>query len=153
MESNEDLVKKAVIGFQNGYNCTQSILLTLFGHILPDGKSDLVPRIASGFGGGIGLCGSVCGALTGTILAVGIKYGSNEIGEENNVAAYTMANTLYKMFEEQHGTVLCRNLVKYDLTKPEQVAKARQERVFETHCINYVKTAVENYLALENRKY
>ena len=153
MESNEDLVKKAVTGFQNGYNCAQSILLTLFGHILPGGKSDLVPRIASGFGGGIGLCGSVCGALTGTILAVGIKYGSNEIGEENNVAAYTMANALYKMFEEQHGTVLCRNLVKYDLTKPEHVAKARQERVFETHCINYVKTAVENYLALESRKF
>ncbi len=97
--------------------------------------------------------GSVCGALTGTILAVGIKYGSNDIGEENNVAAYTVSNTLYKMFEEQHGTVLCRKLVKYDLTKPEQVAKTRQERVFETHCVNYVKTAVENYLALENRKF
>jgi C_GCAxxG_C_C family probable redox protein len=153
MASNQELVQKAVTGFQNGYNCTQSILLTLFGHISPDGKSDLIPKIASGFGGGIGLSGSVCGALTGTILAVGIKYGSNEIGEENNLKAYAMSNTLFQMFEKQHGTVLCRNLIKYDLSKPEQVAKARQEGVFDKLCVNYVKTAVENYLAIENRQF
>ena len=64
--------------YQSGYSCAQSVLLTLYEYIGPDGKNDLIPKIASGFGGGIGRCGSVCGALTGSIMAVGIKYGSND---------------------------------------------------------------------------
>jgi C_GCAxxG_C_C family probable redox protein len=149
MSSNQDLVQKALLYFQSGYNCTQSILLTLYGHMTPDGKSELIPKIASGFGGGIGLCGSVCGSLSGIIMAVGLKYGSNEAGEEKNLKAYAKANALYHQFEKRHGSVLCRELVKYDLSKPEEVAKARQARVFEKVCVNFVKTAIEDYLAIE----
>ena len=50
--------------------------------MMPEGESKLIPKIRSGFGGGIGLCGSVWGSLVGSIMAVGIKYGSNEAGEE-----------------------------------------------------------------------
>lgn len=151
MLSNQELVEKAVKDFHCGFNCTQSILLTLYGNMVPDGKSDLIPKIASGFGGGIGLCGSVCGALTGTIMAIGIKYGSNEKGEEKNMKAYAKANTLYRLFEQQHGTVLCRELIKYDLSNPEELDKARQEGVFDRICTNLVRTAVENYLEMENK--
>ena len=117
----------------------------------PEGKTDLIPKIGSGFEGGMGLCGSVCGSLVGSIMAAGIKSGSNEAGEEKNVKAYTIANELYKKFEQQHGSVLCRELIKYDLTKPEQVVKARQEGVFEKVCVKLVKTAVEDYLEIENK--
>jgi len=151
MSSNQDLVQKALMNFQSGYNCTQSVLLTLFGHMDPQGKSDLVPKIGSGFGGGMGLCGSVCGSLTGSIMAVGIKYGSNDNGEEKNVMAYTKANALYRQFEKKHGSALCRELIKYDLTQPEELAKARQEGVFEKICVNFIKTAVEDFLELENK--
>ena len=128
MLSNQELVQKAVAYFPSGYNCTQSVLLTLCGHIAPEVKSELVPKIGSGFGGGIGLCGCVCGSLTGSIMAVGIKYGSNDAGEEKNLMAYAKANALYHLFEKQHGSVLCRELVKYDLSKPEEVAKARKRK-------------------------
>ena len=151
MLSNQELVQKAVAYFASGYNCTQSVLLTLCGHIAPEVKSELVPKIGSGFGGGIGLCGCVCGSLTGSIMAVGIKYGSNDAGEEKNLMAYAKANALYHLFEKQHGSVLCRELVKYDLSKPEEVAKARKAKVFEKVCVNFVKTAVEDYLEIENK--
>jgi len=117
----------------------------------PEVKSDLIPKIGSGFGGGIGLCGCVCGSLTGSIMAIGIKHGSNDPGEEKNLIAYAKANALYRQFEKKHGTVLCRELIKYDLTKPEQIAKARQEGVFEKVCVNFVKSAVEDYLEMENK--
>ena len=151
MLSNQELVQKAVAYFASGYNCTQSVFLTLCGHIAPEVKSELVPKIGSGFGGGIGLCGCVCGSLTGSIMAVGIKYGSNEKGEEKNMKAYAKANTLYRLFEQQHGTVLCRELIKYDLSNPEELDKARQEGVFDRICTNLVRTAVENYLEMENK--
>ena len=151
MSSNQNLIQKALAKFQSGYNCTQSVLLTLYGHMMPEGENELIPKIGSGFGGGIGLCGSVCGSLTGSIMAVGIKYGSNEAGEEKNLKAYAKANELYHQFEKQHGSVLCRELIKYDLSKPEQVAKARQEGVFEKVCVKFVKTAIEDYLEIENK--
>jgi C_GCAxxG_C_C family probable redox protein len=151
MLSNQELVQKAVTYFQSGYNCTQSVLLTLCGSMSSEAKSDLIPKIGSGFGGGIGLCGGVCGSLTGSIMAIGIKHGSNDPGEEKNLIAYAKANTLYRKFEKKHGTVLCRELIKYDLTDPEQIAKARQEGVFEKICVNFVKSAIEDYLEMENK--
>ena len=151
MLSTQDMVQKGLMRFQSGYNCTQSVLLTLCEHFKPGVNSELIPKIGSGFGGGMGLCGSVCGSLTGSIMAVGIKYGSNNAGEENNVLAYAKANALYREFEKQHGSVLCRELIKYDLTKPEELAKARREGVFEKKCAYFVKTAIEDFLEIENK--
>ena len=151
MSSSQALAEKAIVRFQGGYNCAQSVLLTLYEHMEAEGKNKLIPKIAAGFGGGIGRCGSVCGALTGSIMAVGIKYAPNETGVEKRAKAYATAQTLYKQFEKQHGTVLCRDLIKYDLSIPEMAAKARQERVFEKVCANLIKTAIENFLELENK--
>ena len=124
-------------------------MLTLFGEIEPNSKNEFIPKIAAGFGGGMGRCGSVCGALTGSLWAVGIKYGSNEAGTEKQAKACAYANKLFRQFEKQQGTVFCRDLIKYDLSNPEEVAKARQEKAFEKVCVNLIKAAVANFVELE----
>ena len=146
-----ELGQKAVDYFNSGYNCVQSVLLTLYEHLEPEGKSELVPKIAAGFGGGIGRCGSVCGALTGSIMAVGIKYAPNETGAEKRAKSYANARMLYQQFEQHNGTVFCRNLIKYDLTNPQELAKARREKAFDRICAKLIKSAVENFVALENK--
>jgi C_GCAxxG_C_C family probable redox protein len=127
MSANERVTEKALKNYENGYNCAQSVLLALYEHIAPDGKSKLIPKTAAGFGGGIGRCGSVCGALTGSVMAVGIKYAPNEPGMEKRAKTYANAKALFQQFEKQHGTTLCRDLIKCDLSKPEEAAKFRQE--------------------------
>ncbi len=107
MASNQELATKAIDMFLSGYNCAQSVLTILYQRMPTEDKTTLIPRIASGFGGGIGLCGSICGSLAGSIMAVGVKYGSNESGEGNNVKAYTKSWKLFKKFEKQHGSVIC----------------------------------------------
>jgi len=114
MSINEAVADQAVANFKNGYNCAQSVLLALYLH-MDEGENQLVPKIAAGFGGGIGRCGSVCGALTGSIIAVGIKDAPNEPGMEKRAKAYADARALYKKFQEQNGTVFCRDLIKLDL--------------------------------------
>jgi C_GCAxxG_C_C family probable redox protein len=153
MLPNQTLAEKAMGHYQSGYNCAQSVLLTLYEHLEPEGKNDLIPKIAAGFGGGIGRCGSACGALTGSVMAVGIKYASNEAGMEKRAETYAKAKKLYKQFEKQHGTVYCRDLIKYDLSNPEEAAKARQEKVFEKICANLIKTAVKNFLEFESKQF
>jgi C_GCAxxG_C_C family probable redox protein len=151
MTSNQKVVEKAMKNFQSGYNCAESVLLALYEQIEPDVKSDLVPKIAGGFGGGIGRCGSICGALTGSIMAVGIKYASNDTGVEKRAKAYANANILLKPFEQQQGTTLCRDLIKFDLSNPEEAAKARKEGAFDKVCVNLIKASIENFLALESK--
>jgi len=146
---NELVVERGLKNFQGGYNCAQSVLLALYGAICPESKSELIPKVAVGFGGGIGRCGSVCGALTGSIMAVGIKYGSNEADREKQAKAYANAASLYRLFEKQNSSVLCKDLTKCDLSSPEGMAKARQEKVFEKVCGNLIKGSIMNFLELE----
>jgi len=141
MKEKNRLSEKAVERFLEGYNCAQSVLLTLFEEW--NGKNELIPKAATAFGGGIGRCGSVCGALSGGIMAIGIKYGTNEPSVEKRLRAYELAKEFYRRFEKQHGSVSCRELIGYDLSNPEELDKARKERVFEEKCVNFVRKAVE----------
>jgi C_GCAxxG_C_C family probable redox protein len=133
--------EKAVKYFLEGYNCAQSVLLTMFEHW--NGKNELIPKIATGFGGGIGRCGSVCGALAGGVMAIGIRYGTNEPLVEERLKSYEHARTLYKQFELKHGSVLCRELIGYDLSDPKDLKEARNAKVFENKCPDFIRTAVE----------
>ena len=149
MTNTEELCEKAAAYFLEGYNCAQAVLLTLSEHM--GEKNELIPKIASGFGGGIGRCGSVCGALAGSVMAVGIKFGTNERGVQKRALAYENSCRLYKQFEKQYSSVMCRDLINCDLSNPEEQARARREKIFETKCSCFVKTAVQNFLNLEER--
>jgi C_GCAxxG_C_C family probable redox protein len=141
MKEKNRLSEKAVERFVEGYNCAQSVLLTIFEHW--NGKNELIPKIATAFGGGIGRCGSVCGALSGGVMAIGIRHGTNETSLEKRLRAYELANKFYKRFEKQHGSVLCRDLIGYDLSNPKELDKAQEAKVFEEKCAIFVKNAVE----------
>lgn len=135
------LCERAVKRFLDGYNCAQSVLATMCEHWRV--KSELIPKIATPFGGGIGLRGSVCGALTGGVMAIGIKHGVNEPSSKKRLKAYELAGIVYTEFEKRHGSVLCRELIGYDLSNSEDLDKAGKARVFEKKCVGFVKTMVE----------
>ena len=140
------LCEKAVKRFLEGYNCAQSVLLTIFEFWR--GENELIPKIATAFGGGIGRCGSVCGALTGGVLALGIKYGTNEPSLEKRLKAYEQAQKFYKQFEKRHGSVFCRELIGYNFSNPKELEEANKTKVFEEKCATFVRSAVEILLTL-----
>ena len=132
-----------------GYNCAQAVLLVLFEHMNPNGKNEAIPKIATGFGGGIGRCGSVCGALTGAVMAVGLKYGAHDNNPGNKTLTTSKAQALYRNFESIYGSVNCRDLIQCDISTPQGLAKAKQENAFETICSKLIKTVVKDFLELE----
>ena len=90
-----------------GHLCSEAVLMTsaeFYGI-----KTDVIPKIATGFGAGIGRAGSVCGALTGAIMALSLKYGASDV---NEVDAYEMCLSksfeCYKKFKNELGSVFCR---------------------------------------------
>jgi C_GCAxxG_C_C family probable redox protein len=147
MTRKHSLAEEAVNHFLEGYNCAQSVLLTMFER--ENGENILVPKIASGFGAGIGRCGSICGALTGGVMVISSRHGTNEPLVEKRLRSYELSRALYTQFELRHGTVLCRELIHYDLSNPIEREKAHQARVFEEKCSNYIRTVVEILLKLD----
>jgi C_GCAxxG_C_C family probable redox protein len=81
-------------------------------------RSDLIPRIATGFCGGIARTSNICGAVSGAIMAVNISYGRLDptSSPEKN---YTKVREMIALFEGQFGTTNCRELIGCDLATQE----------------------------------
>ena len=141
-----DLGEKASNLFLKGYNCSQSVLLAMSEHW--GLENDLVPKIATGFGGGIGRCGSVCGALSGGVMALSMRYGTNEPSAEKRLQTYELSRKFFEQFEKRNNGVLCRDLIGYTLSNPDEQKKAREENVFQKKCVRYVENAVAILLEL-----
>jgi C_GCAxxG_C_C family probable redox protein len=100
------------------HNCSQCTLVAImeFSGLKDDGLA----KASSGFAGGIGGTQSVCGAVTGAALALGLKYGRdvsylNGLPEEalkKQEEAIEQAARLVKWFEHEFGTIICTDLRK-----------------------------------------
>jgi C_GCAxxG_C_C family probable redox protein len=74
-------------------------------------------KVSSGFGGGMYL-GSVCGAVTGGIMAIGLKYG----GADDAVVKKRVLEFANR-FKAQHRFINCPELTGVDVSNPEIVKK------------------------------
>jgi len=97
-------------------------------------------KVACAFGGGISHLGLTCGAVTGALMAIGLWYGG---GPEMKEGTYEIVGDFVERFTRLHGSINCTELVGHDLSKPEQLAKAREEAVFAVRCVKYVEDAVK----------
>lgn len=128
--SNEEIIERvrqrARKNFSLGYNCSETVFEAVSGEIdlgLPPGAL----RLATGFGGGVGLYGDSCGAITGAVLALSAVHGRRSLpeGEGKEVVAarskeqfygrpgiYRMFNQIPNRIGEKYGATLCRELTK-----------------------------------------
>jgi C_GCAxxG_C_C family probable redox protein len=81
-------------------------------------QSDTIPRIATPFGAGIGGKGIICGAVIGSVMAIGLKHGREEPSQPRDTA-YALAREFCQRFEEETGSLSCRELTGMDLSMPE----------------------------------
>ena len=84
----------------------------------------LIPKLATGFGGGIGRKGSLCGAFTGAIMAIGMKTGRTDPKDREAVArVYGKCRVFWSQFEEEFGSNVCYNLTGAHLDNEEERQK------------------------------
>jgi C_GCAxxG_C_C family probable redox protein len=75
--------------------------------------NDDLLRAASGFAGGIARMEETCGALVGAMMFLGLKYGRSQselASVEKLNASNVTAGRLYKWFEKEYGSVMCRDI-------------------------------------------
>lgn len=132
---------KALELFSNNFNCSQAVL-TAFA---PDFSLDeqLALKLGTSFGGGA-RNGDICGAVSGALLVLGLKYGHYVSSDnEQKARAYEIAVEYTRRFREANGSIVCRDLLGYDLTKPDEMACIKEKGLFDTVCPKMIKGAVE----------
>lgn len=93
--------EKAMEYKNSGYNCTQAVLKA-YEDILPI-EYDKLNMLASGFAIGMGSFESTCGALIGSVMAVGMLNNTSK-------RTPTIASTMLSDFKELSGATICKEL-------------------------------------------
>lgn len=120
--------------FNSGYNCAESVTLAV---CRESGYSEsetikFIPRMATGFGGGLARNGNICGALSGAIMALGLALGRDN-SQQSRDPCYPAADQFYNEFVERFGHFSCRELTGLDM-KNEQDRKKYTDAVHHDRC-------------------
>jgi C_GCAxxG_C_C family probable redox protein len=140
MQSTSDI---AVQKFSTGFNCAQSVLSSFSSALGLDEKT--ASKIACGFGAGMGRQQEVCGAVTGGIMAIGLKFG-NISGDdrESKEKTYALTRELIDRFTQERGSCSCRKLLNgCDLSTEKGQKEFRDKDLHNGVCKGCVKSAVE----------
>jgi C_GCAxxG_C_C family probable redox protein len=115
MEKHE-VISKARSYFDEGYACSQSVLLAFAKKF--DLNENSAKLISSTFGGGMGRLRQKCGAVTGGFMVLGLAYGNSDPKDmDTKLAAYKKVRELNHLFEDIHGTSICAELLKKHATE------------------------------------
>ncbi|MBE6504728.1 C-GCAxxG-C-C family protein [Methanobrevibacter millerae] len=127
-------VEEAVQLFEDGYMCSQAVLAVFceeFGL-----SREQAFKISISFGGGMRK-GEVCGACTGAIMALGLKYGENKSKSDE------MCVKFLDSFKKENGSYICRDLLDCDIRTEEGIKYAIDNNLFKEICPKMVESAAK----------
>ncbi len=128
--------------FEQGFDCAPTVVSHFAADL--DLEEETALKIASGFGGGISGMGSVCGCVTGALMALGLKTGWCEPGDAvGRKEMGAKAAEFFRRFKERCGSIYCRELLGLDVSIPEQAAQVMEEGRIQARCPHFVTAACE----------
>ncbi len=121
------------------FNCAQSVLASFSEELGLDEKQAL--KIGGCFGSGMRK-GEVCGACTGALMVLGLKYGQSEIGDsESKIKSDDMCVKFLEEFAGRNGSYICNELLNCDIRTKEGVEYAVENNLFTEFCPKMVESA------------
>lgn len=134
--------EKALSCMQKYGSCCSGVLAAYASEAGMD--PDLAGAAGRGMAGGIGGLGNVCGAVSGAVMAIGLKTtkGNNIHDVETGFKVMELAREFVSRFEEEHSSIQCRELIGYDISSTEKSMLAMKENAF-AKCPGYVESATQ----------
>ena len=135
--------QKACNNFEEGYNCSQSVLLA-FSDVVGFDKETCL-KLSSSFGGGMGRLREVCGAVSSMFMIAGILKGyTSPNNDEIKGNHYALIQELARDFKSQCGSIICRDLLGLPEGADSPIPSKRTEEYYqERPCENCIKVAAE----------
>ncbi|MHC4478087.1 MAG: C-GCAxxG-C-C family protein [Planctomycetota bacterium] len=132
---------RAVALFEEGFNCSQAVFSAYSERSRLDNKT--AAKIASGFGGGMRMA-ETCGAVTGALMVIGLKFGAAEPGDTAaKQKTYELVKDFTNRFKARRGSVICRDLLGCDISTPEGTKSAQEKNLFDTLCPKLIADVAE----------
>ena len=134
--SHIELAKKY---FEQKYHCSQAVLAAFAEELGLTEEQAL--KLGGCFGGG--MCkGEVCGACTGALMALGLKYGQSDIEDmESRKKTNDITVEFLDMFKNENGSYMCKELLGCNLSTDEGRQYAIENRLFVEFCPKMVVSA------------
>jgi len=120
--------------YNSGLYCSQAVLGAFCEEYGMD--KTLAFRVSCGLNSGA-RCADVCGAVSGAILVIGLKYG------DDKAVCNLKAEEYIKTFKEKNSSIICRDLLGCDISTSEGKEKAVAENLFMIRCVDIVVSAAQ----------
>ena len=133
---------RAVELFRKGFACSQSVLAAYSDLFGLDEKTAL--RISDGFGGGIARRQDLCGAVSGAVMLLGLRYGRTRAEDtEAHERTFSYVNRLCDEFIRKYCSLNCGDILGCDW--PTVRNRGLRDSVF-TKCVRVASQIVERLL-------
>lgn len=125
--------------FGQKYHCSQAVLAAFAEELGLTEEQAL--KLGGCFGGG--MCkGEVCGACTGALMALGLKFGQSDIEDwESRKRTNDITVEFLDLFKKENGSYMCRDLLGCDLATEEGKKYAMEKQLFVEFCPKMVESA------------
>ncbi|GBF33869.1 hypothetical protein DCCM_2980 [Desulfocucumis palustris] len=132
----------AAMMMKDSYLCSQAVFATLGEQCGIERNQAL--KLSTGFGAGIARRGDICGAVSGAIMAIGLKHGNYEVHDvDARDKVFFLAQKLIEGIKARHGCHTCRGLTGIDFTKPEGLKLFEEKGIGEKICIKVIMDCVD----------
>ena len=133
--------EKALNLFKSKFYCSQAVFAA-FSEELGISEEQAL-KIGSCFGTGMRK-GEVCGACSGALMVLGLKYGYFKAGDlESKLKSDEVSDAFFEEFMRKNGSYICNELLKCDITTEEGINFALENNLFTEFCPKMVESAVE----------
>lgn len=127
--------------FLQGIDCSQVVAGAFAEELGADKK--MLRKVSACFGGGM-QCGETCGAVTGALMVLGIKYGHSAEGDAGQKQVMKQkAGEFKRLFEEKYASCICRDLLGYDISRREEMEKVKEKGLLLQFCPRVVEDTIE----------
>ncbi len=130
----EERAERARENFFEGYNCAQSVALAFDDVFAEKGiDRETLAHLASPFGGGMGRLREVCGAVSASLMLLGVLEGYDDPQTfDAKKELYEKVQGLANDYREETGSIICRELLGLgegaDVPVPERRSQGYYER-------------------------
>jgi C_GCAxxG_C_C family probable redox protein len=149
MISKSEIILKAHSFFEQGYACSQSVLLAFSDQFDLDVRT--AKLISSTFGGGMGRLRQKCGAVTSGFMVLGLALGNESASDmDRKLYAYKKVREFDHRVEEIYGTTVCKEILK-KYASPEDVRERKHHQLICLKVVDEVTGLIYDILKEEGK--
>lgn len=128
--------------FSKGFDCSQVVMACSADDIGMNEES--AKKVSASFGEGM-MCGETCGAVTGALMAIGMKYGHYMENHQNQKKMMVEKTVEFKeKFLQKYSSGMCKDLLGYNISVPEDREKIIEKGLL----VNFCPKVIEDVLAI-----